>query len=82
MRYSFRNPAGKQASDELPPQDRRESTAEALANLPKSRWERSWPVIACGAGLFSDGYLNGYARTFALLSAHVLKAASTASSDR
>lgn len=27
--------------------------------LPKSRWQRSWPVIACGAGLFSDGYLNG-----------------------
>ncbi|KAL2363110.1 hypothetical protein RJZ56_003962 [Blastomyces dermatitidis] len=25
---------------------------------PKSRWERVWPVIACGAGLFSDGYLN------------------------
>lgn len=25
----------------------------------KSRWERSWPTIACGAGLFSDGYLNG-----------------------
>lgn len=24
----------------------------------KSRWERLWPVIACGAGLFSDGYLN------------------------
>lgn len=23
----------------------------------KSRWERSWPVIACGAGLSSDGYL-------------------------
>ncbi|EED23306.1 MFS phospholipid transporter (Git1), putative [Talaromyces stipitatus ATCC 10500] len=30
-----------------------------LDALPKSRWERSWPVIACGAGLFSDGYLNG-----------------------
>lgn len=30
-----------------------------LEDLPKSRWERSWPVIACGAGLFSDGYLNG-----------------------
>lgn len=30
------------------------------ANLGgKSRWERSWPTIACGAGLFSDGYLNG-----------------------
>ena len=26
-----------------------------LAELPKGRWERSWPVIACGAGLFIDG---------------------------
>lgn len=30
-----------------------------LAEVPKGRWERSWPTIACGAGLFSDGYLNG-----------------------
>jgi hypothetical protein len=30
-----------------------------LANTEKSRWQRLWPVIACGAGLFSDGYLNG-----------------------
>ncbi|KAG8532887.1 uncharacterized protein KY384_002765 [Bacidia gigantensis] len=30
-----------------------------LENHEKSRWERSWPTIACGAGLFSDGYLNG-----------------------
>ncbi|KAJ5899500.1 Glycerophosphodiester transporter GIT2 [Penicillium taxi] len=30
-----------------------------LDNLPKGRWERTWPTIACGAGLFSDGYLNG-----------------------
>ena len=30
-----------------------------LAETPKGRWERSWPTIACGAGLFSDGYLNG-----------------------
>ncbi|KAI5304565.1 hypothetical protein KEM56_006337 [Ascosphaera pollenicola] len=29
-----------------------------LMETPKSRWERSWPVIACGAGLFSDGYLS------------------------
>lgn len=28
-------------------------------NMQKGRWERSWPTIACGAGLFSDGYLNG-----------------------
>lgn len=31
-----------------------------LENPEKGRWERSWPTIACGAGLFSDGYLNGY----------------------
>ena len=31
----------------------------SLANIEKSKWERLWPVIACGAGLFSDGYLNG-----------------------
>ena len=30
-----------------------------LDELRKGRWERSWPTIACGAGLFSDGYLNG-----------------------
>jgi hypothetical protein len=30
-----------------------------LEALDKSRWQRLWPVIACGAGLFSDGYLNG-----------------------
>lgn len=26
--------------------------------LPKSLWSRAWPVFACGAGLFSDGYLQ------------------------
>jgi hypothetical protein len=34
-----------------------------LENTQKSRWERSWPTIACGAGLFSDGYLNGVCNT-------------------
>ncbi|KAJ5418024.1 uncharacterized protein N7487_001574 [Penicillium crustosum] len=29
-----------------------------LEKTTKGRWERSWPTIACGAGLFSDGYLN------------------------
>ena len=32
--------------------------APPLENVEKSRWERSWPTIACGAGLFSDGYLQ------------------------
>jgi hypothetical protein len=30
----------------------------SVANVEKGKWERLWPVIACGAGLFSDGYLN------------------------
>ena len=30
-----------------------------LSELPKGRWDRSWPVIACGAGLFSDGERDG-----------------------
>jgi len=30
-----------------------------LEEVPKTRWERSWPVLAAGSGLFSDGYLNG-----------------------
>lgn len=29
-----------------------------LEATPKSRWERLWPALACGAGLFSDGYLQ------------------------
>jgi hypothetical protein len=33
--------------------------APALADTDKSFYERVWPVLACGAGLFSDGYLNG-----------------------
>lgn len=26
--------------------------------LTVGRWDRIWPVLACGVGLFSDGYLN------------------------
>jgi MFS family permease len=42
-------------SDQSPAPARRGS----LVETEKGRWERLWPVIACGAGLFSDGYLNG-----------------------
>lgn len=31
---------------------------DPLAAVPKSQWERLWPVLACGSGLFSDGYIN------------------------
>ena len=30
-----------------------------LEQTDKNTWARIWPVIACGAGLFSDGYING-----------------------
>lgn len=33
--------------------------APPLENPQKNSWDRMWPVMACGAGLFSDGYLNG-----------------------
>ncbi|RDL37096.1 uncharacterized protein BP5553_04529 [Venustampulla echinocandica] len=31
---------------------------DPLAVIPKTRWERIWPALACGSGLFSDGYIN------------------------
>jgi len=45
------------AEDPLP--DEVDARRTSLAQTDKSFWERLWPVIACGAGLFSDGYLNG-----------------------
>lgn len=53
----------KLARDESPPDSEAVPSMEnrvPLDAIPKGRWERSWPTIACGAGLFSDGYLNGY----------------------
>lgn len=38
--------------------------SEVVEKLSDSRWERVWPVLACGAGLFSDGYLNGVSPLF------------------
>jgi hypothetical protein len=51
--------AGELEKRSSPPMDVTPIDDVPLDSLPKSRWERSWPVIACGAGLFSDGYLNG-----------------------
>ena len=48
-------------ADESPERNESVVHGKPLEDLEKSRWERSWPTIACGAGLFSDGYLNGYA---------------------
>ncbi|CAN9132043.1 unnamed protein product [Alternaria alternata] len=46
------------ATDEKGDIERRGS----VVRTEKGRWERLWPVIACGAGLFSDGYLNNVRR--------------------
>ena len=40
-----------------------------LEHTEKSRWERIWPTLACGAGLFSDGYLNSFVLSTSMLSA-------------
>jgi hypothetical protein len=44
-------------------QARRNTVVEEndLQALHKTWWQRSWPAFACGTGLYSDGYLNGYA---------------------
>ena len=34
------------------------AAAVAAASLKASKWQHVWPVFACGAGLYSDGYLN------------------------
>jgi hypothetical protein len=39
----------------------------SIAVTEKGRWERLWPVIACGAGLFSDGFLNNVSKVDAPL---------------
>ncbi|KAK5281063.1 glycerophosphoinositol permease [Exophiala xenobiotica] len=35
-----------------------QSVQNGAVASPKGRWQRTWPVLAAGAGLFSDGYLN------------------------
>lgn len=33
----------------------------------KNDWGTIWPVMACGAGLFSDGYINNVYKSFSSL---------------
>jgi hypothetical protein len=32
------------------------------ADNQKTTWKKIMPIVACGAGLFSDGYLNNVSR--------------------
>ncbi|MCJ1483395.1 hypothetical protein MMC06_003562 [Schaereria dolodes] len=60
MVFTLRKNAEKGVQDDASPEVAAlDDHAQPLENIQKSRWERSWPTIACGAGLFSDGYLNG-----------------------
>jgi hypothetical protein len=48
----------------LQPAVEKTDIAERIHEAPveettKTWWQRRAPVIACGSGLFSDGYLNG-----------------------
>lgn len=40
------------------PEEGRQIDDDPIAHTEKTFWERSWPVFACGAGLWSDGYLQ------------------------
>jgi hypothetical protein len=31
---------------------------DPLASTPKNKWEKIWPVLACGSGLFAEGYVQ------------------------
>ena len=55
----FLGNSAKDINDSYPERDEAAVHGAPLEDHQKSRWERSWPTIACGAGLFSDGYVNG-----------------------
>lgn len=55
----FLGSSEKTIDDSSPERNEAAIHGTPLEDHQKSRWERSWPTIACGAGLFSDGYVNG-----------------------
>jgi hypothetical protein len=58
--FGRKKPAEESATDAAPPAAHVDS--ESSGGLPpidsKPFSEAIWPVLACGAGLFSDGYVN------------------------
>lgn len=54
--------AQEKASDPAPATATLDANDDPLAAIPKSTWDRLWPVLACGSGLFSDGYINNVSR--------------------
>jgi hypothetical protein len=35
-----------------------ELNEDPLATIPKNKWQKIWPVLACGSGLFAEGYVQ------------------------
>jgi hypothetical protein len=35
-----------------------ELNEDPLATVPKNKWQKIWPVLACGSGLFAEGYVQ------------------------
>jgi len=35
-----------------------EHNEDPLATVPKNKWQKIWPVLACGSGLFAEGYVQ------------------------
>lgn len=53
----------KQTDLTVSPDTHRSIDEDPLAATQKTFWERSWPTFACGAGLWSDGYLQYVSRS-------------------
>ena len=66
---------GESATTQVDSGSDQNTYGDPLATIPKNKWERMWPVLACGSGLFSDGYINnvriGCLRTTDSLLTHV-----------
>lgn len=65
MRNIFK-PAEEEPLPDLEVVDPNDPTSAAPPT--KTKWQRLWPVFACGAGLYSDGYLNGVYRCLSHIS--------------
>lgn len=63
----MKNPFSKKGNHVAQVDSSSDQYGDPLADIPKTRWERLWPVMACGAGLFSDGYINNVTNPYATL---------------
>lgn len=34
------------------------NSGDPLSTIPKNKWEKIWPVLACGSGLLAEGYVQ------------------------